>query len=160
MEIRLLQADDAEHAVALRRTALTTDGYAFAERVDSDPGLNVDFVRERLRDGGLAAGAVVVAAFDPELVGVLGLHRLRPQSDGARLWGFYVDRNRRRRGVGRALLEHAVFCAQQMQGVRSVELSVSEAAVTAIRVYESAGFSTVERSDGKRRMTMFLHSAR
>jgi ribosomal protein S18 acetylase RimI-like enzyme len=154
MEIRVLSADDAEGAVVLRRLALTTDGFAFAEQPESDPALNIDFVRQRLADNSIQAGAVVVGAFDPELVGVLGLSRINTDGDGARLWGFYVHPNRRRNGFGRILIEHVVDCARQMRGVRRVELSVAEAAVAAIRCYEAAGFATAGSVAGKRQMTL------
>jgi ribosomal protein S18 acetylase RimI-like enzyme len=154
MEIRLLQATDAEAAVALRRLALTTDGYAFAERLESDPALNVEFVRQRLADNSVAVGAVVVGVFDPELVGVVGVSRINTDSDGARLWGFYVHPDRRRNGLGLALIDHAVRCARQMAGVRRVDLSVVETAVSAIRLYDAAGFVTRGTMDGRQRMTL------
>jgi ribosomal protein S18 acetylase RimI-like enzyme len=156
MEIRLLTVDDAERAVALRRMALTTDSYAFAERLDSDPALNVDFVRQRLADSGIEAGTVVIGAFDPELVGVVGMNRLGPESDGARLWGVYVDPDRRGDGIGRALIDRALQCVRQITGVQHVELFVSNAAAAAIRLYELAGFSTVANLDGKRRMLLVM----
>ena len=154
MDIRLLQSNDAEGAVALRRLALTTDAYAFAERLDSDPAMNVDFVRERLADSGFAAGAIVIGAFDPGLVGMVGLSEDSQEPSRAWLWGFYVAPEYRRRGCGRSLLEHALTCATQMPGVRRVQLSVSHQAAAAIRLYESAGFMTVDTSHDKRRMEL------
>jgi len=159
-DFRLLQSTDAEGAVALRRLALTTDGYAFAERFDSDPALNVDFVRERLADSGFAAGAVVIGAFDPGLVGMVGLSQDSQEPSGAWLWGFYVSPEYRRRGCGRSLLEHALTCATEMTGVRRVQLSVSHRAVAAIRLYESAGFMTVDTLPDKRRMELLMTSER
>jgi ribosomal protein S18 acetylase RimI-like enzyme len=153
MQVRLLRAADAERAVALRRLALTTDGYAFAEHVESDPAVNVEFVRQRLAASGVEASAVVVGAFDPELVGMVGLNRTNAESGDARLWGCYVTPNCRRNGLGRALAERAVKCARQMS-VHRVELSIAEAAVAAIRLYESAGFVTVGSNGEERYLAM------
>lgn len=158
MEIRLLHTGDAEGAVALRRLALTTDAYAFAGRIGSDPALNVDFVRERLADSGFAAGAVVIGAFDPELVGMVGISQADNERDAAWLWGFYVAPESRREGYGRMLLEHALACAREMPGVRRVMLSVSHAAIAAIHLYEAAGFVTVDTAHDKRRMEAQLTS--
>jgi len=152
IDIRLLHPADAESAVALRRLALTTDVYAFSEQLESDPALNVDFVRQRLADSSVEVDAVVLGAFDPELVGMVGLNRTNAGSSAARLWGFYVIPIRRRNGLGRALIECAVNCARQMR-VQRVTLSVAEAAVAAIRLYESAGFVTIGSGAAKRQMT-------
>ena len=91
----------------------------------------------------------MVGAFDPELVGMVGVNRTNAESGDAGLWGFYVTPNCRRNGLGRALVERAVKCARQMSVLR-VELSVAEAAVAAIRLYESAGFVTVGSNGEKR----------
>src|SRR3954451_18675459 len=53
MDIRPLTVADARAAVRLRRQALTTDSYAFAERVDTDAALDVEFVRDRLAASGI-----------------------------------------------------------------------------------------------------------
>ena len=153
MEVRLLHPADAEAAVAIRRMALTTDAYAFAESIESDPALNVEFVRQRLADNRSDVGAVVIGAFDPELLGMVGLHHI-PKSDRARLWGFYVDPSRRGNGFGRWLINDCLLLARRMPGVRSVELSVAIAAKAAIRIYESAGFVTADTDGGKLQMRL------
>jgi len=158
MEIRPLLPSDAEAAVALRRLALTTDAYAFAERPESDPALDLDFVRERLAASSVQAGAVVVGAFEPRLIGVLGVHRLSG-SDSARLWGFYVAPTHRAHGIGRALMAAALDSAKQMIGIACVELSVAERSVVAIRIYEAAGFVTTATVGGKRQMIVRFTNA-
>ena len=157
MDLRLLAATDAEAAVDLRRLALTTDADAFAERPESDPALNLEFVRERLAASSIETGAVVIGAFALRLIGVVGLNRVTDTSDAARLWGFYVEPMQRTKGVGRALLDAALDCATQMSGVVRVELSVSERSMAAIRLYEVVGFATSATVDGKRHMMYALH---
>src|SRR5204863_46661 len=126
LDLRLLNVADADAAVALRRRALTTDPHAFAERIDSDSALQPDFVRARLAESRIDSGAVLIGAFDPDLYGVVRLHCVRERPDACRLWGFYVEPQRRDRGTGRALIGRALFVAASMNGVRHVELSVSE----------------------------------
>ena len=163
MNLRLLNVDDANAAVALRRRALTTDPQAFAERIDSDPALQIDFVRRRLAANGIDAGAAVIGAFDPELCGIVGLHRVGEHPESCRLWGFYVEPEHRGRGTGRALVDRALAVAASIEGVQQVELSVSEQCVAAIHLYEVAGFEIIESkrtADGKRHMRRDLGTIR
>ena len=131
---------------------MTTDAYAFVERLDTDPALDVGFVRERLARSGVETGAVVLGAFDPELCAIVGLHRVPQRRESVRLWGFYVEPEHRRRRIGHTLLTRAAATAAAMQGVEHVELTVSEQCAAAIRLYESVGFSTtrlLSRARGK-----------
>ena len=56
------------------------------------------------------------------------------------LWGMYVRPESRRQRLGRQLLDATFDHAQGLDGVRSVHLSVSEAAADAKSLYERAGF--------------------
>jgi ribosomal protein S18 acetylase RimI-like enzyme len=58
----------------------------------------------------------------------------------ASLWGMYVQPARRRRGIGRALLQAVVGQARKLPGVRQVHLEVTETNQAACALYESSGF--------------------
>ncbi len=54
----------------------------------------------------------------------------------------YVAPAHRGEGAGRALLEAAIAHARTLDGVRQIQLSVSEATPAARRLYERCGFTT------------------
>jgi len=68
----------------------------------------------------------------------------------------FVDPGARGAGLGRALID-ATLDRARARGCRRVELDVNEANDTAIRLYESAGFSATANSYGARDLYMRLH---
>ena len=87
--IRELREHDAEACVALRQQALRDSPLAFAASPADDVGSSTEAVREQLRR---AADWFVFGAFEPELIGSVGLSRDRHRkaSDKVHLWGTYV----------------------------------------------------------------------
>jgi GNAT superfamily N-acetyltransferase len=61
------------------------------------------------------------------------------QRHKATIWGMYVQPHARKRGVGRALLSAAIEHAR-VWGLDQLQLSVTEAAPEAKRLYEAGGF--------------------
>jgi GNAT superfamily N-acetyltransferase len=56
------------------------------------------------------------------------------------IWGMYVAPAVRGRGAGRLLLDALIAHARNWDGVVMIELSVTETADSAMRVYRAAGF--------------------
>ena len=139
VDVRRLGVEDATALMSLRREALDTNPLAFAATIEDDRGLDLDFVRSSLADVGEQA---VFGRFDGEhLTGMVGIVRASKvkQRHAAIVWGMYVTPRARNQGAGRALLDAAVEQARGW-GLEQVQLGVTEAAVAAKRVYESAGF--------------------
>ena len=84
------------------------------------------------RDGGFW-----VAAIDAEIVGMFGLERSRPAA--MELRRMYVDPDRRRAGIGRALLGFAEDQCRARNASR-LELSTSETQPEALALYRNSGF--------------------
>jgi RimJ/RimL family protein N-acetyltransferase len=139
--IRPLGHDDADAYAALRRAALLDAPLAFAAAPGDDFVSSADAVRQELRR---APDWVLLGAFDPGLVGAVGLMRDRhlKSSHKAHLWGMYVAPGHRGRGVGAELVQAAIAHARTLPGVSWVHLGVSAAAPAARRLYERAGFLT------------------
>jgi RimJ/RimL family protein N-acetyltransferase len=139
MAIRRLTVDDAGPFLDLRRAALLDAPLAFLSSPEDDFAGSIDAVRTHLQQ---APDAVVFGAFDPALVGVLGLYRDRHRKAAhkAHAWGMYVAAAHRGRGIAAALLAAVVAYARAMPGVAWVHLSVSDAAPAAARLYARAGF--------------------
>lgn len=138
--IRHLRPEDAEAYAAVRRQALLEAPLAFAASPADDSACSPDAVRQRLKQG--PPDSIIIGAFEPKLIGMLGLYRDThiKAAHKVHLWGMYVAPSHRRRGIGAQLLEAAVLHARSLNGVSIVRLSVSSATPGAQRVYERAGF--------------------
>src|SRR5579863_6508620 len=155
LRVRILNQDDAADLFSLRRRALLDSPLAFLASPEDDLASSEAVVRDLLRP---QPDSLVFGAFAPQLVGMLGLHRAkqRKAAHKVNLWGMFVLREHRGQGAGAQLLEAALRHARALDGVKSAHLSVSDPAVSARTLYETAGFETwgVEpdaiQYDGKR----------
>lgn len=140
--IRRLTPEDAEAYVVLRHAMLEEHPAAFLSSPEDDHGCRVEVVRERLAP---ELENATFGAFAPELaglIGAVGLFREDKLKSNHRVhvWGMYVAPSARGSGLGRRLLEAVVDHARHLEGVTHVQLSVSETAPEARRLYESLGF--------------------
>jgi ribosomal protein S18 acetylase RimI-like enzyme len=137
--VRRLEPADAEALVKIRREALLTEPLVFSA-VDGDDRSQLPFARKAL--GERDEQAVFGEVEGDELAGMVGVIRFSglKERHKCRLWGMYVAPQARGHGVGRALLEAAIAHARTWPEVEQLQLSVTEAAVTARRLYEAAGF--------------------
>ena len=85
---------------------------------------------------------MIFGAFGPELVGSVGLYRETHLKTAHKVfvWGMYVKATHRGQQLGRRLVETAISHARTLKNVNQIQLSVSEAAPEARRLYESLGF--------------------
>lgn len=138
--IRKLRPEDATALVALRREALDNAPLAFSASSTDDRGLSIEFVRSALADEDKQA---VFGHFDgTSLTGMVGVIRAAAVKyrHKALIWGMYVTPRARTKGVGRMLLDAAIEQARNWPEIEQVHLSVSDSAVAAQRLYETAGF--------------------
>src|SRR5438128_12533247 len=89
MEIRPLSEADADAWLALRLRALRDHPDAFVatpEETEALPAVRKRFATARDDE------AIVVGAFDPHLVGIVGCYRLEATKERhiARIWGMYI----------------------------------------------------------------------
>ena len=141
LDVRRLGVEDADSFMSVRREALNADPLAFSASIDDDFALDADFVRRSL---GNEREQAVFGYFEAgRLRGIVGLVRgsKLKQRHGAVIWGMYVGAGARRRGAGRALLSAAIAQARAW-GVEQIQLSVTDAAPQAKRIYEAAGFTS------------------
>ena len=141
MHVRPLAASDAPSYRELMLEAYASASDAFTstreERADEPESW---WVR---RIGGLHARQVSFGAeIEATLVGAVALEfASKPKTrHGALLIGMYVRERARGRGVGRSLLEAALNHASGRDGIRVVNLTVTEGNRHAVRLYEHAGF--------------------
>ena len=90
---------------------------------------------------------LVLAEFDDGPVGILLANPIvSVEKAGAALWieELYVVPSRRRQGVARALLDHAIARAR-VEGLRALDLEVVLTHGDAVALYRSFGFESVDR---------------
>jgi GNAT superfamily N-acetyltransferase len=139
LNITRLRVADADVLVALRREALEIEPLAFGASAEDDVALLRESVRTFL---GNHEEQAVFGQFDKaDLIGMIGVFRASKvkQRHKATIWGMYVSPRARNKGVGRALLEAAVEQGRGW-GLAQLQLSVSQAAPHAKRLYQTAGF--------------------
>ena len=78
-----------------------------------------------------------------------------PAAEALEVQQLYVDAERQRRGVGTALMDHAVATARE-QGHAGLWLSVWQDAGWAVRFYESCGFKRVGTAEFRLGRSIFM----
>ena len=150
MVIRAAAADDLDELVDL---AVQTHDYHVAGDPDTFEPI-ADIAAKRAHFGGWLrddAATVLVAVVDDRPIGYAVLRKeVTPPVPGVRQRGFGrvedigVDRDHRRMGIGRRLMDEALTWARAA-GLEAVELNVFEFNSAAITLYESLGYRTVNR---------------
>ncbi len=142
MEIRrLIAADSAAYRV------LMLEGYelhpeAFTSSVAEREPFPMTWWEGRVKDGD-DAEEIVVGAFDEgRLIGVSGLRFLQRSKTRhkANLYGMYVPASFTKRGIGQRLVTTILDEARKREGVRIVQLSVTEGNREAESLYAKCGF--------------------
>lgn len=142
MTVRRLEPADAVPYRALMLAAYAQHPDAFTSSATERAALPLSWWIARL-DASPAAGQIVLGAFDGErLVGAAGLEfeSREKARHKASLFGMYVAADVRQGGVGRQLVEAALAQAAARDGVRLVQLTVTEGNLAAQSIYARCGF--------------------
>jgi ribosomal protein S18 acetylase RimI-like enzyme len=140
MEIRLLTDNDTRAYWDLRLEALEQDPEAFSAAAEDHRRLSLEEISPRLKTD---AGKFVMAAFDTgRMVGTAGFYREKGRKTEHKgyIWGVYVTRELRGKGVGRNLLQAVLERARGIAGVEQIALSVATTQPAARKLYCSLGF--------------------
>jgi ribosomal protein S18 acetylase RimI-like enzyme len=140
MEIRRLIETDAESYQRLRLEALQREPHAFTESPVEHVALTMEAIKKRLEfsDDNFVLGAFM----DGQLIATAGFFRRHGEKVRHRgeIWGVYVSKECRGKGIGRALLEELIKIVRLLPGIEQVALGVSSRNAGAKRLYESLGF--------------------
>jgi GNAT superfamily N-acetyltransferase len=143
MEIRILTAADANAYWKIRLEALERDPEAFGASAEEHRALTVEDVAARLIPAD-PANNFVVGAFDGErLMGTAGFYRdkgLKERHKG-HVWGVYLTREARGKGVGREMMQAVLQRAVRLEGIEQIMLAVGTAR-DASKLYRSLGFES------------------
>jgi len=139
--IRELTELDVDSFWKLRLRALKEDPESFGAAFEESVDMPLDDAAKRLQK---SDDAFVLGAFNPELVGMIGLYRrqgLKLRHKGI-IWGMYVAPEARGQGLGKALMSTAIERASTMPDLNHLMLTVVTTNEAARNLYSSLGFKT------------------
>lgn len=145
-EIRIVRPSEHDE---LRQVRLSALAYTpeLARQLAEEEAAPSRFWRDRARKAAEAVSCVTfVAIAEGTFVGVVDGF-LTAEGEAVEIGGMWVDPNRRRAGIGHALLAAVCNWARQ-RGALTATLSVREANTAARLLYERDGFQSVETSTG------------
>lgn len=146
-QLRRLTPSDAAAYRAVRLRGLRECPSAFGSSYSTESKLALETFAQRLET---AADSWTFGAFDSDrLVAIVTLRRFPnvKERHKAGIYGMFVSRSHRKKGIGRLLLARAIAQARRMRGLQKILLGVNEANQPARKLYESLGFSGYGREE-------------
>ena len=145
MDVRILTEADAGAFWNIRLRALRDDPESFGSSYEEILERGIAGATQSLRKRDTAPDDVTFGAFDGEtLVGIAGFRRgeeVKKRHKGV-IWGMYVPREMRGKGIGKALLEAAIAHAKTLPQLEQINLSVVLTSREARHLFISLGFET------------------
>ncbi len=145
MDVRILTEADAGAFWNIRLRALRDDPESFGSSYEEILERGIAGATQSLRKRDTAPDDVTFGAFDGEtLVGIAGFRRgeeVKKRHKGV-IWGMYVPREMRGKGIGKALLEAAIAHAKTLPQLEQINLSVVLTSREARQLFISLGFET------------------
>ena len=142
--VRRLVPSDATPYRELRLRGLREHPDAFTSSYEEEIGQPTSKIAARLDPSANAMHAMYGAFVDGVLVGVVGIARENRAKNRhkATLIGMYVAGEMTGRGIGRALLQHALDEARRQPGLERLVLTVTQGNRAARELYAAFGFET------------------
>ncbi len=147
IKIKRLPAERWQEFMEIRLIGLETDPLAFMSSLQEEERYPESRWKERITNQ-------IFAETDFTIVGLIGflIRTRQKERHVADIFGFYVRKEYRGKGIGDRLLKAAIHSISSSVGVRKIELGVIANQKAAITLYERNGFSRV----GKLSMELFL----
>lgn len=140
MNIRKLRKEEAEALWKLRHEALEREPLSFSESLNEFRPKPVEEFWEQVCT---RKDDFVMGAFDgTDLIAMAGFYREQREKRSHRghIWGVYVSREHRGKGVGRMVLIELIESARVLQGLGSIVLTVTAPQEQARHLYMTLGF--------------------
>jgi len=142
MEIRPLNENDEAKYWDLRLEALQSEPFAFGKAPEEHQAISVEAQAARFREMQLD---FTLGAFEgDDLIGMATFIREkgRKERHKGRIYGVYVTRSQRGRGVGRKLIQSLLEKAKEDPSLEQVLLAVGARQESARQLYRKLGFDS------------------
>jgi len=140
INVKQLPPDRWKDYRSLRLEALRSDPLAFGSSYEEEEGLAEDEWKRRINNA-------LFALSKDKPVGMIVYvvnHKIKTQHF-ANIFGTYVKKEYRGKGIGKKLIESAIDNIQENVNVSKIELTVNPEQKAAVRLYEKCGFELVGR---------------
>ena len=143
MEVRILTEADGEAFWNIRLRALRDDPESFGSSYEEILERGIAGATQSLRKRDTSPDDATFGAFEGgTLVGIAGFRReeeVKKRHKGV-IWGMYVPREMRGKGIGKALLQAAIAHAKTLPQLEQINLSVVLTSREARQLFISLGF--------------------
>jgi RimJ/RimL family protein N-acetyltransferase len=143
MEVRILTEADGEAFWNIRLRALRDDPESFGSSYEEILERGIAGATQSLRKRDTSPDDATFGAFEGgTLVGIAGFRReeeVKKRHKGV-IWGMYVPREMRGKGIGKALLQAAIAYAKTLPQLEQINLSVVLTSREARQLFISLGF--------------------
>lgn len=139
IRVRRVAAGDWPELKAIRLRALATDPRAFASTLAREQAFDDQVWIDRARASGVATDVATWIGEDDagQMLGMMGAHL---GTDGAMLFGTWVDPRARGAGLGGQLLDSVLDWIASVAPGSAVKLAVNPELRAAVRLYQSRRF--------------------
>jgi len=140
IEFKKISEDRWKEYRDLRLEALQQEPLAFSESYEDTKNMPENAWRSRIDN--------ILFAFDEDkLIGMIGFFRVNEIKckHVANIYGVYVKKEYRCKGVGKRLIEAMISQIQQYQDIIKIQLGVNPVQKTAVKLYEDFGFTVIGR---------------
>lgn len=132
----ILSPLDVELYKSIRLEALKEDPQAFGSSYEKESAFSEEQWKERIEN---RDNCIIVAKEADTSIGMIGYH-LKDEGKNAHLWGMFVSKKYRGKGIGKQLMQQIVEKAKRVKSVEVVSLDVNPEQTSAVKLYESMGF--------------------
>lgn len=136
---QLLKPVHAEIYVALRREMLLDSPWSFGAHATQDKASDIEQIRNSLSLKHYAICAILETNRAIAAASVRREEAVKRRHIAA-VWGVYVAPEYRGKGMGKTVVSHAIATARSWPDLETLQLSVSESAPNAQKLYEALGF--------------------
>jgi len=144
--IRSIHADDWRGYKALYLEAIRLHPEVFDTTLEAEESKRNEQWQRQVETGARSAdGVILVADNDCQLVGIIGVVRLRDKRRHiAQIRGMYVQADYRNQHLDSALMQEALGWARRQDGLEKLQVRVSVANEPAHKLYSLYGFKETE----------------